>query len=225
MTKIWRAECKTIPAIGEAFTRLNYNFSRIQNLCNLYKETSTKKQGRVLVHQSDILRSAVVLMHAMLEDCLRTIASHYLPLANEEYLNKIPLKGINSSGKPEKFQLGELHKFKGMTIDEVISQSVNSHLDRTTFNTVADISNLLKTLNIESTKFSEFYPHLEKMIKRRHDIVHRADRSDAPGKGKQYANSIRLSEVQKWASQSNQFLENVFTSVAEKGTTIEFKYS
>jgi len=225
MTKIWKAECESNPALADAFTRLNYNFSRVQNLCTLYKETSTKKQGRVLVHQADILRSAVVFMHAMLEDCLRTIAAHYLPLASEDFLNKIPLQGLNTSGKPEKFHLGELHKFKGMTIDQVITQSVSSYLDRTTFNNVADITNLLRTLNIETSQFTEFFPSLERMISRRHSIVHRGDRSELPGKGKQYANSIRLAEVKKWASQSNLFLERVFISLSDKGTIIKFNYS
>lgn len=222
MKKIWKAECESNPALADAFTRLNYNFSRVENLCTLYKETSTKKQGRVLVHQADILRSAVVFMHAMLEDCLRTIAAHYLPLANEDFLNKVPLVGLNTSGKPEKFNLGELHKFKGITVDQLIAQSVSSYLDRTSFNNVADITSLLRTLSIETSRLSEFYPSLEKMISRRHNIVHRGDRSERPGKGKQYANSIRLSDVEKWASQSNLFLERVFISLAEKGTIIRF---
>jgi len=159
----------------------------------------------------------------MLEDSLRTIAGHYLPLANEEFLNKIPLYGLNTSGKPEKFHLGELHKFKGQSIDQVIKQSVTSYLDRTTFNNIADITNLLSTLKIEYSQFSDYYPTLEKMINRRHNIVHRGDRSESPGKGKQYANSIRLSDVEKWSSKSNEFLTNVFVSLAKKGTTIQFK--
>ncbi|WP_158619537.1 HEPN domain-containing protein, partial [Pseudomonas sp. p99-361] len=185
-----------------------------------------RNQGRfrVLVHQADILRSAVVFMHAMLEDCLRTIAAHYLPLAGEDFLNKIPLQGLNSSGKPEKFHLGELHKLKGMTVDQLIAGSVSSYLDRTTFNNVSDIVSLLKFMNKDASQFSEFFPSLEKMINRRHEIVHRGDRTERPGKGKQYANSIRLSDVEKWAAQSNLFLERVFVSLADEGTVMKVRF-
>ncbi|MCT8187338.1 hypothetical protein KY382_03930 [Pseudomonas monteilii] len=224
MGSIWKVECESNPALADAFTRLRYNLSRVRNLCALYKSTSVRRQGRVLVHQADILRSAVVFMHAMLEDCLRTIAAHYLPLAGEEFLNKIPLQGLNSSGKPEKFHLGELHKFKGMTVEELIAGSVSSYLDRTTFNNVPDIVSLLKSLNKDASQFTEFYPSIEKMMNRRHEIVHRGDRTERPGKGKQYANSIRLSDVEKWATQINLFLERLFVSLVDKGTVMKIRF-
>ncbi|MEO4049415.1 HEPN domain-containing protein [Pseudomonas sp. CAU 1711] len=227
MTLAWdkiKTECESSPVIGVAFDRLNYNFSRVNNLLSLYKETSKKQRGRVLVHQADILRSAVVLMHAMLEDCLRTIASHYLPLSQEDYLSKIPLHGLNNSGRPEKFHLSELAKFKGMTVDQVISASVNSHLDRTSFNNVADITNLLQSLDVDTKELADFFPTLESMISRRHQIVHRGDRVEKPGKGKQYAESIRLAVVEKWAHNAHEFLARVFFSLIgeDQGVSIRF---
>jgi hypothetical protein len=58
------------------------------------------------VTAEDILRAAVVLLHAHLEDFLRTVASALLPAGDESCLNAIPLAGV--TGRPEKFFLGKL---------------------------------------------------------------------------------------------------------------------
>src|SRR5437016_7437376 len=53
----------------------------------------------------DILRAAVVLTHAYLEDFLRTIARAILPSGDENCLSSIPLAGL--PGRPDKFALGK----------------------------------------------------------------------------------------------------------------------
>jgi hypothetical protein len=122
----------------------------------------------------EILRAAVVLNHAYLEDLLRTSAGILLPTMGEAALNEIPLAGL-SSRRPEKFHLGKLAQHRGKTVDELIHQSVADHLEYSTFNSVDDIVRLLTTLGLDKTKYEPHFPHLKQMIERRHLIVHRGD--------------------------------------------------
>ncbi|MCH5378113.1 MAG: hypothetical protein JJ992_29510, partial [Planctomycetes bacterium] len=66
---------------------------------------------------SDVLRSAVVLLHATLEDLLRTVASAHLPRADNEFIRKMPLAGKPRSGK---YTIGDLVQHRGKTIDDVL---------------------------------------------------------------------------------------------------------
>ena len=115
----------------------------------------------------DMLRAAVVLIHAYLEDFLRTIARALLPEANAECLDKIPLAGL--SGRPDKFSLGKLVRHKGKLVDEVLRESVSEHLDRTTFNNKGEIANLLETLGFELAPIHHgCLVDIQEMMQRRH---------------------------------------------------------
>lgn len=145
----------------------------------------------------EILRAVVVLTHAYLEDFLRNVALWLMPIAGEETLNKIPLVG--ASGRAEKFQLGKLAEHRGKNVGVVIRESVAAHMERMTFNSVTEIMSFLDSVNVklptredvESSSSSEI-PRLpiesevlgllDAMMKRRHHIVHRADKDKAgPG--------------------------------------------
>ena len=88
------------------------NIDRVMNLVGIYLSESEAKPD---THYEDILRSAVVLMHATLEDVLRTIGMGILPRADEKTLNDVPLKGVNPASRPEKFFLGRLREYRGKT--------------------------------------------------------------------------------------------------------------
>lgn len=122
----------------------------------------------------DILRAAVVLMHAYLEDFLRTIALALLPSGDENCLSDIPLAGV--PGRQEKFPLGKLVYHRGKSVDEVLRQSVPEYLDRSNFNSTGEIALLLEKLGFDVDKHNHEFPLINQMIQRRHCIVHRADR-------------------------------------------------
>lgn len=216
-------ECKDNPAMADAVNRMFYNLSRTQNLCKIYKDSSGGKKGRKSVHAADLLRAAVVLNHAALEDSLRTISSYFIPLGDKESINKIPLSGINNSGRPEKFHLGELLNFKEDSVSNIIQRSVNEYLERLTFNNLADVSTALISFGLEVKKFEDFFPDIEKMIKRRHQIVHRGDRVEKSGRGKQYADTIRLTTVERWLKQTLEFVARVAFSALGKSKRMTVK--
>ena len=141
----------------------------------------------------EILRAVVVLNHAYLEDFLRNVALWLLPIAGEETLNKVPLAGV--AGRAGKFQLGKLAEHRGKKIDDVIQESVAAFMDRSTFNNVTEIMSFLESVNVKLPSCEEVDSPsraipglpideevlglLDAMMKRRHHIVHRADKAEA----------------------------------------------
>lgn len=157
--------------------------------------------------RQDILRSAIVLTHAHLEDLIRTIASVLLPLGDENSLNAISLVGL--AGRPEKFPLGKLSHHRGKLVDEVLRESVAEHLDRQTFNSTDEIARFLRAIGIQSEKLSEFYPKIQAMIVRRHQIVHRADRCKDTPQSKGPLQQISPDEVSEWIAATASFMRRL----------------
>jgi RiboL-PSP-HEPN len=122
----------------------------------------------------DILRAAVVLTHAHLEEFLRTIARLLLPVADENCLNEVPLAGLG--GRKEKFLLGKLVQHKGKLVDDLLKESVAEYLERSNYNSAGEIADLLHTLGFNLPEHREHLPEIQQMIERRHQIVHRGDR-------------------------------------------------
>src|SRR4051794_30818350 len=79
--------------------RFTANLVRADGLVEIYHMTSFLRDSThamggaehpsIEVHYSDILRAAVVLVHATLEELLRSIAATLLPFADEATLNTI----------------------------------------------------------------------------------------------------------------------------------------
>jgi hypothetical protein len=150
--------------------------ARIYSLISIAMSESTSSLPSGVAY--DVLRAAVVLIHATFEDLLRTLATMSIPLMSEEFLNQVPIAG--SEGRAKKFELGKLRAFESSSIKDVIHLSVMEHLEKQSFSSVDEIVSFLKfCLDIKLDKPSEEqFPDLADLIKRRHEIVHRADRSE-----------------------------------------------
>src|SRR5581483_6791135 len=110
----------------------------------------------------DVLRAAVVLIHAHLEEFLRLITRELANDAGEEYLNQVPLAGVN--GRPEKFYLSSLARHRGKLVDDLIKESVSQYLERSTFNSTDEISVLLKRLGLNVEEHNEEFEWIQQMI-------------------------------------------------------------
>lgn len=181
------------------------NYGRVEALIGVYENITSGKKGKRSSSDIDVLRSAVVFIHATLEDGMRAVGRHYLPVCEREVLDKIPLVGINNSGKAEKFFLGRLSEHSSRLVSDLIIESVASHLDKTSYTSTSDISTALFNYGIDQTKIKPMYSILDEMIKRRHHIVHKGDKVMNPGPGKQYANSLSAKQVRKWNNTVNDF--------------------
>jgi hypothetical protein len=165
----------------------------------------------------EVLRAVVVLMHAYLEDFLRTLALILLPIAGEDALNDVPLAGLNKTGRAEKFFLGKLVRHREKGVDDLIKESVAEHLERSTFNSVTEVmafldglglqlprqdENMRAVLRISVEEESKVPSALEAMMQRRHYIVHRADKAKH-GSGLQ---SIDANDVLDWLRAATYFM-------------------
>jgi hypothetical protein len=198
---------------------VNEGFDRVLNLLSVATAHPVPVQEKELRKSEsasqDIMRSAVVLTHAYLEDFLRTLGKNFLPIAAESTLNTIPLVGLNENGRPEKFFLGKLARHRGKLVDEVIRESISEHLGRTSFNSVTEVVTFLTQLGFGLTpEGRELLPAIDAMIRRRHLIVHHADRIEGQVQ--------RLgSDVFEWLGATRLFLQTLLTPIASKKYTAQ----
>jgi hypothetical protein len=148
------------------------NVERVRNLVALYEMLIAPPTFSASEPSADLLRAAVVLLHATLEDLLRSVASLRLPAASAEALARIPLVETDR----ERFSLVELARFRGRTVDSVISDSVEAHLQRSSYNHPGDIVTLLRGIGVEVAMTTETRNLLGGLMHLRHLIAHRADR-------------------------------------------------
>jgi hypothetical protein len=201
--------------IDQIRSTLNDNLSRVESLVNTYEHHPDVQgwQGRKRADLLDILRAGVVLLHASLEDVLRSIARWRLPSANADVLNEIPLVGQRGTN-PKKFSLGDLTAFRGKTVDNIFAESVEAHLERSNYNSTNEISKLLNDVGIETAKVNAKFAELQALMDRRHQIVHRADRQDeVQGSGDHKIRGINKYEVRAWAEAVREFSKTVFTEL------------
>jgi hypothetical protein len=194
---------------------IDENFNRVENILSLYRnKLSPRGSGRRPVHSTDVLRSAVVLIHATLEELLRSVARfRFDRIRDVETLKTIPLLG-NQGKNASKYFLGDLIKHKDLTVDSLISQSVKEYYNTSvTYNHQGDIVRVLNQCNFDIDKFKKYLPILDEMISRRHRIVHHGDKhSDHPNRdrrGRQFATPLSLSKVEKWARVAKKFSKHL----------------
>jgi hypothetical protein len=193
-------------------TYFDENLNRVERLIDIHRSIPAHVASRRSIGAGDVLRASVVLLHASLEDLLRQVARHRIPLGSEETLNGIPLKG--TIGRAEKFALGKLAAFRDMTVEDLISDSVRSYYNSAvTFNNVGDVSSVLEQSRIKQDSVRRFYPLLAEMMQRRHQIVHRADWKGRIGGGRD-ADKLSPATVARWKSNLRRFGDKVLELLA-----------
>ncbi|WP_375031475.1 HEPN domain-containing protein [Flavobacterium sp. LAR06] len=181
------------------------------NLLKIYKQLDDNKgRGRRPTHNLDILRTSVVFTHSTLEDYLRNILTIKLPTSDAITLNSIPLIGTSENGRKTKFDLGDLVAHKELKVEKVIEISVKEYLSCVSFNDTNDISAHLKKISINLTpEITELLPTLNEFIKRRHNIVHNADRELEIRRGNHTIKSINYNKVLKWQKTLDLFVNKI----------------
>ncbi|HWE38868.1 MAG TPA: HEPN domain-containing protein [Isosphaeraceae bacterium] len=181
---------------AELGERSRSNLDRVRGLVALYERLAGPAAGRPSVQESDLLRSAVVLLHATLEDFLRSVATSRLHHAGAELLRTIPFVG--GDGRKTTFTLGDLHAHRGRSVDDVIAESVDAHLRRSSYNNLVDVAGLLRDLGLDATPIRPHAARLAAMMARRHQIAHQLDRNEATGRGHHAARSISRAMLLEW---------------------------
>jgi len=203
-----------IPILKERFRA---NIVRARNLVSIYEHVAGGIQGRIGVTESDLLRAAVVFLHAALEDLLREIAAWKLPLAAPEVLALIPHPG--GDGRSTRMTLGDLARYRGLLVDELITRSVMTHLDRSSYNGVDDVARLFAQIGLPSEVvkplMSKYAAVLEVLMARRHQIAHRLDQREAPEGGPLVVLSLDREDVEAWAGAVRGFVDDLLETVKD----------
>jgi len=189
----------------EILETFGVNIGRVKNLLTIYTEWTGEGKGRRGVEDTDLLRATVVFLHATLEEFLRGIEQWKLPSAPAARLDTVPLKGT----KGAKFFLGGLHGFKGQSVNDVIASSIEEHLDRSNYNNLPDVTAVLDLVPINDATVDALKADLDDAMKRRHKIVHQADRNVVRGRGAGPAAAIDRPTVAEWVSRVENFVNEV----------------
>ena len=172
------------------------NIERVCSLRKIYNSLKTDdvKEGKEYKF-TDILRSAVVLLHSSFEEYYRSVLSSILPkVCTEDDLKNMSFLGSAGNHK-DKISLGGLLKLRKKTVDQLITESIREALSFTSFNDYQDIVSWSKKIRIDLSEFKD-QEKLNKLIIRRHKIVHQADNANDNDK---YALSpIRENTVEEW---------------------------
>lgn len=151
------------------------NIERVRSLRKMYYSLKSDdvKEGKEYKF-TDILRSAVVLLHASFEEYYRSVLGYVLPkICTEDDLKNISFLGSAGNHK-DKISLAGLIKIREKTVDQLITESIQETLSFTSFNDYQDIVSWAGKIKIDLSAFKD-QEKLNKLIQRRHKIVHEAD--------------------------------------------------
>ena len=118
----------------------NRNIERVCSLRKMYNSLKPDegKEGKEYKF-TDILRSAVVLLHSSFEEYYRNILGCILPkTCTEDDLKNMSFLGSAGNHK-DKITLGGLIKVREKTVDQLITESIRESLSFTSFNDYQDI--------------------------------------------------------------------------------------
>ena len=182
--------------------RFDFNVERVSNLLILH--SGLKKNEQYREYRGDLLRSAVVFLHATLEDLVRELLRAKASL-DPSFLYK-RLQFRMDSVKPEgKVDVAYLAGHRGKTVDDVISDCVALHLEQRTFNNIGDLKTALRELGFKNHGFEESCEKLRPAIQRRHKIVHEGDREAYDNDTHGVRHPIRANEVEEWLNALREF--------------------
>lgn len=193
--------------------RFRANLDRVRRLVVLYDRETGATAGRPSVSEGDILRAAVVFLHASLEDLLRAAASERMPgTSPEETLKQVPFP--SGDGRKTTFTLADLAAYRGRRVDDVLAEAVGAYLDRSSYNNTDDVARLLRQIGLPPGLVAPHAAQLQAMMQRRHLIAHRVDRNQNPGRGHHPARSISKSSVDAWIGAVDGFGKALIQSIA-----------
>lgn len=156
-------------AVNDIRDRLRLNLGRVQRLVDLHGSVESKGSPT----KTDVLRAAIVFLHATLEDVIRSTLELRLPTANPEHLAMLGF-AVGDKTK-DRISMSELARHRGQSVDELIAARISAHLDESNFNNPRDLVHALERCSLDTSLLDPYRKKLAAMMQRRHLIVHRAD--------------------------------------------------
>jgi hypothetical protein len=184
--------------LAEIEARCRVNLARVAALVDVYRQRAGEGTGRRSVETLDLLRAAVVFLHASMEDVFRSALEWRWPeTRSRELLEDVPVMGHR---RGTRIALADLLPHRGMLVQDLIRASVEAHVERMSFNHLGDVKQALRRMGLDARLVATHETELASFMARRHQIVHRADRHDGGGSGHHAAASLGHEIVQGWFS-------------------------
>lgn len=172
------------------------------------------------MNEQDLLRSAVVFLHATLEDLLRSIAEwRLIEQPPADFLKNLPLP--DGPGRQTKFDLGQLSRFRGESVEAVIAKAITGFLSKSNYNNVGDVKKVLEQSRVDTADVDDpLAARIMALMKRRHLIVHRADADMRQGSGIHRARSLSRGTVDSWLKSVRDLGESILDQLANEGVHV-----
>lgn len=191
-----------------------------------FAQTLRRVCGLVVLHdnavglieqRADLLRSAVVFLHAGFEDCFREFI-YLLARRSPELLQRGKFRLLRTGENDDAGALYRIAKdYLNKSVQDLVDASVEAKLSNATFNNKEDVEKWLACCEVSP------YPGfiagsidvLAEMIDRRHDIVHRADhptsvsRTMADGGNPYVGASLNREDVLRWLLAARYFADGL----------------
>jgi hypothetical protein len=165
-----------------------------------------------LAYMYDVARATVVFLHSSIETMLREIVR--LRLKQDVDISYIPLSGqLGFANRRDKFTLGDLAKHRGKTVEMVIEESIDDYLSSLSFNSIKDITDTFTRIKLPQITMGKYYPSLEQMIFRRHQIVHEADMKR--GSHSMNLEPISIEQIGSWVESAAEFCAEVIRVIVD----------
>ncbi len=195
--------------------RFNANIARVRGLVSTYDAVAGPGAGRASVAHTDVLRASVILLHAALEDLLRSIEELKLPVAAPTAFERIRfvVPGASSKDARERFSLVELADYRGKSVDDVFRAAIDGHLAHSNYNNFREVKQCLARVGVSVSIGHVVVAALEAMMKRRHWIAHRADANPLSGRGHHVAQSIGKGLISSWLDVVESFSRDLLQQV------------
>lgn len=165
------------------------------------------------VQADDVLRAVVVFMHSTLEEILRSLFLLRLPHASTEVLNSITFAAHDPSHRPKQIYLGELKKYSGKYVDNVIRLSINRHVDSLNVNNSDQLIGQLKLASVRTDALDGHMADLNELMKRRHKIAHQMDRDNEYDPAEAAPIGIDDAVIMRWRSALIAFMASLAEQV------------
>jgi hypothetical protein len=189
------------------------NLGRASNLIAASEQLAGTSTASAPLAQ-DVLRAAVVFLHASLEEVVRNLFVRNLPNVAPDKLDEIPLTGAPGSRRPTKILLGSLVQFRGEFVENVIKKSIDAYVDTFNLNNTGELVHCLELAEIDATPLRQHFPALNELMQRRHQIVHQMDRTNELDPLTVPLSSLDVLTVERWKQALISFVQDLFAACA-----------
>jgi hypothetical protein len=183
------------------------NTDRVKNLILAFEMLEENNIGDSETRK-DILRAAVVFMHSTLEEIIRNLFIGLLPDGKQEHLDKIPFVG-HEVRRSKGILLGHLRDFREIFLGNIILESIKKYVDSLNINNTTQLSTLFEMVEIPIESLRQYFPELESLMTRRHQIVHQMDRRNELDPQTEPVTNIELNTVIDWKNALHGFFSEL----------------